>query len=370
MVVIGFLRFATELISSKHGRHSMDRTSHSASGLLLFKLLCGFIQVIVERCITDEKIQVVVSGGPIDGAYEMMLKPLSLCMGLMRICVSENNFVPFGAMWFYKDETYDNTLLGLLRMLSVFPSSIFREYTKVSNEILRLLRGIVEEQVYHPVVKLSTQEVETILYFVIGRCEDVDIPTSQLLHGMSFLGFVAEMIRDVKELSQNPLPLSLGGCSAGMLGGNSTNTPPRSPVPSAYYVASPDGHGGTLSSMSGTPGGALQRAGSARSLRAVRREFAKLLEPLQGLWPALIRVAMQIVVSQDRAISVSCGVIFPIFEAHPPFWYEFVENFVQGYPMGKQDAVRDAMATLSNGGTSSEAFFSEIFPFRQKMREL
>eukprot|EP00796_Vickermania_ingenoplastis_P003948 gene3948-2811_t len=367
IVIISFLRFAMDFISSKHGRNAMDRSSHSANGLLLFKIMCSFIQQIIERCITDEKIQMVVQGGPIDGAYEMMLKPLSLSMAVLRICVNEN-FVPFGAMWFYSDETYDNTLLGLLRMLSVFPYNIFKEYRKVSSEILRLLRSIAEEQTYHPIVKLSTPELETILNFAINRCEDVSIATGELLHGMSFLVFIAEMIRDVKDLSSQQGQLPMLG--AGGVGMNSlTSTPPRSPIPSSYYVPGPDGQ--NLSLSSGTPGGTrINRTGSARSLRSVRRDLARLLEPIQGLWTALIRVAMNIIVTQDRAISCSCGVVFPIFETHPPFWFEFVEGFVQSYPSAKQAVVRDALALLSNAGTTSETFFSEVFSFRQKMREL
>lgn len=360
MVIISFLRFAGELITSKHGHNLMDRTSHSATGLLLFKVICSFIQQIVERCITDDKIRMVTSGGPVDGAYEVMLKPLSLCMSLMRVCVVEN-FVPFGAMWFYQDDTYDNTLLGLLRMITVFPSSIFKEYGKVSMEVLKLLRGITDEQTYHPLVKLSTPELEGIFNFVVERCEDVSLATAPLLHGMTFLSFIAELIKDVKELSS-------GAGSQGVMAPNPsrTTTPPRSPIPS-YYLGS---DGLSLSSVSPGQQRHASRTGSARSLRSVRRALAQSIEPMQGLWTTLIHVGMNVIVSQDRAISASCSVVYPIFEAHPPFWYEFVENFVSSYPAAKQPLVRDVLALLSNSSGSSEAFFSEVFSFRQKMREI
>lgn len=373
LVIISFLRFLSELIMSKHSHYLLDRSVHSANGLMLFKVVCKFIQQIVERCITDENIQVVVSScGPSDGAYVMMLKPLSLCMGLLRICVVEH-FVPFGAMWFYQDDTYDKTLLGLLRMLAVFPNRIFKEYPKVSKEILRLLRGVAEENVYHPLEKLSTEELQTVLFFVINRCEDVMLPTDQLLNGISFLSFIAEFIVDVKKL------LATGGSqqgweergsSFGNNGGRTAiedeggHTPPPASQPSAYYAY------GMLSSVSGTGGLKNGQPGISRPIRAVRRMLASRLEPIADLWTSLIRVGIGVIVHQDRAVSASCGVVFPILEAHPPFWYEFCEQFIATYPIAKQASVRDALAALTAGATTSEAFFSEVFSFRQTMRDL
>lgn len=373
LVITSFLRFVSELLMSKHSHYILDRSAHSANGLLLFKVICGFIQQIVERCITDEKVQLVVSSnGPSDGAYTMMLKPLSLCMGLLRICVMEN-FVPFGAMWFYKDDTYDKTLLGLLRMLVVFPDRVFREYPKVSKEILRLLRGVGEEKVYHPLEKLSTEELQTVLLFAVNRCEDVMLPTDQLLHAVSFLTFIAEFIVDVKKLGSSRgnqhewggvgLPDGENGAPTTIHNGGGS-TPPPSPQPSSYYLD------GMLSSASGTPGGRSSLAGISRPIRAVRKVIASRLQPIEGLWTNLVRVCMGIIVHQDRAVSASCAVVYPIFEAHPPFWYEFCEQFVLSYPMAKRAAVRDALAALTTSSTSSEYFFSEVFAFRLKMREL
>lgn len=373
LVIISFLRFVEELLLFRHDHHFLGSISHSSSGLLLFTAVCGFIQQIVERCITDEKVQMVVSaGGPVDGAYTMMLKPLSLCMGLLRTCVTEN-FVPFGAMWFYHDDTYDKTLLGLLRMLAVFPDRIFKEYVKVSKEILKLLSGVADEKVYHPLEKLSTEELQTILFFVVNRCEDVRLPTEQLLHSLRFLSFIAEFIRDVKNLVVNGRDGKAWqqGSSSGEENGSRTplagtlgSTPPPTPQPSSYYV------NGVISSISGTIGGAGGEAGTSRAFRAVRETIARNLQPITGLWTELIRVSMNVIVFQGRDVVSCCSVIFPIVESNPPSWYEFCDQFVQGYAPAKQSVVRDSLASLTENATICESFTSEMYRFRHAMREV
>lgn len=373
LVIISFLRFVQELLLSRHDYHLLNSSSHSSSGLLLFTTVCGFIQQIVQRCITDEKVQMVVSScGPVDGAYTMMLKPLSLCMGLLRTCVTEN-FVPFGAMWYYHDDTYDKTLLGLLRMLVVFPDRIFKEYNKVPREILRLLHGVATEKVYHPFEKLSTEELQTILFFVVNRCEDVGTPVDQLLHGLFFLKFISGFIRDVKNLLPNERDgktwqqsLSSGGENgngtpiAGTLGG----TPLPTPQPSSYYV------NGVVSSISGTLGGVDGEGGTSRALRAVRETIARRLQPITGLWTELIRLSMSLIVFKGNDILSNCNIIFSIVEADPPSWYEFCDQFVQGYAPAKQSVVRDALASLNENATSYDSFTSEMQRFRQTMREV
>ncbi|CCW65196.1 unnamed protein product [Phytomonas sp. EM1] len=79
---------------------------------------------------------------------------------------------------------------------------------------------------------------------------------------------------------------------------------------------------------------------------------------------------MGIIVCQDRALSGSCAVIYPILETHPPFWFEFVESFVSSYPKHKHQKIREALSLLTNASESYEKFFSEVFAFRQMMRAL
>lgn len=377
LVVISFLRFANLLVASKRAQFYSERHSHSCTGLVLFKVLSNFIQQIIGKCITDDKVQVIVSGGPIDGVYEMMLKPLLLSMMLLSTFVADD-IAPFGAMWFYNDETYDNTLLGLLRMLPVFPSRVFKEYPKMADEAVLLLSSITVAHAFYPLVKLSSSELESILNFVIERCEDVDLRSVTLTRGLTFLQFIADMIRDVKELSTLPVG-SVGHMNLPEGGGRgvspvptSTTTPPRSPGASSYYV---DGVPYVSLSSTTIPHNdtgiqRCQRTVSVRSVRAARRGLAQLLEPIQGLWTALIRVAMNVIVHQDRALSTSCSVLYPIFDAHPPFWYEFCEEFSQSYPRDKQPAVRDALAALSKQAQASEGFYTEMLTFRRKLRDL
>ncbi|CCW71978.1 unnamed protein product, partial [Phytomonas sp. Hart1] len=88
------------------------------------------------------------------------------------------------------------------------------------------------------------------------------------------------------------------------------------------------------------------------------------------LWQRLLAAAMGIIVCQDRALSGCCSVIYPILETHPPFWYAFIENFVEGYPKHKHPAIREALSLLTNASESYEKFFFEVFTFRQMMRAL
>lgn len=355
MVIVSFLRWMIGMVDNRGGRVCLHGCgNHSALGLMLFKHLCCFIQQIVERCITEEHIQAVTQGDAVvDGAYELMMKPLALSMTCMRKCVGDTLF-PFGAMWFYNDDTYDVTLLGLLRMLVVFPPTLLKQYNKVSYSVVDLLRAVSETDCFLPLAKLSMSDMQTIIGFVVSICENVDTQTGTLLHALSFLAYISGFLREVKELTVSP--------ALGPMG--STGTPPP-PAPSSYLIAG--------SRISGTPGGLCGNSGSrtqSRSTRLAREAVAHILHPIQDLWLRLITVAMNVIVCQDRALSVSCSVVYPIFEAHPPFWHEFVDAFVPTYPERKQAQVREALATLSSASDSQERFFSEVFTFRQTLRNL
>ncbi|KAK7194356.1 hypothetical protein NESM_000351300 [Novymonas esmeraldas] len=367
MVVISFLRFLEELVAQMGGRTSLPCcTAHSSCGLMLFKHVCALIQNIIEHRITDQQIQRVTNvagGGMVDGAYDAMLKPLALSLSLLRRSI-QGGFVPLGAMFFYKDETYDNVLLGLLRMVGVFPFVYFKEYPKVSYAVVNVLRTVTEEFAYRPLQRLDAGELEKLISFVVYLCEDVDTQTGTLLHGLSFLSFIAGLIREVKALStQNVSPA---------LEARGRPTPPPSPtqLPSSY--AGPSGRlSGTSGSFGGRPGGGGRGGASAtRATRYTREALAVTLEPFNSLWERLISVAMNVIVCQDRALSVSCAVVYPVFEVHPPFWYAFVESFVRTYPERKQPLVREALSTLSHAAESQDKFFSEVFAFRQSMRNL
>ncbi|CBZ28012.1 conserved hypothetical protein [Leishmania mexicana MHOM/GT/2001/U1103] len=371
MVIVSLLRFLEELVSQMGGRCTLACcTAHSSSGLMLFKHMCSLIQSIIEQCITDEHIQRVSSaggGGMVDGAYDMMLKPLALSLSVLRKSI-QGGFVPLGAMAFYHDETYDNVLLGLLRMVGVFPFVYFREYPKVPYAVVNMLRTVTEEFAYRPLMSLDASELEKLISFVVYLCEDVDTQTGTLLHGLSFLSFIAGLIREVKALSTQTVSPALEARPHG--------TPPPSPMQLPSFYASPSGRlSGTPGSLGGrSGGGAGGRSGAGasapRATRMAREALARTLEPFNSLWERLISVAMNVIVCQDRALSVSCAVVYPIFEVHPPFWYSFVENFVRTYPERKQPMVREALSTLSHAAESQDKFFSEVFTFRQTMRNL
>ncbi|CBZ35078.1 hypothetical protein, conserved [Leishmania donovani] len=371
MVIVSFLRFLEELVSQMGGRCTLPCcTAHSSCGLMLFKHMCSLMQSIIEQCITEEHIQRVSSaggGGMVDGAYDMMLKPLALSLSVLRKSI-QGGFVPLGAMAFYHDETYDNVLLGLLRMVGVFPFVYFREYPKVPYAVVNMLRTVTEEFAYRPLMSLDASELEKLISFVVYLCEDVDTQTGTLLHGLSFLSFIAGLIREVKALSTQAVSPALEARTHG--------TPPPSPMQLPSFYASPSGRlSGTPGSLGGrSGGGAGGRSGcgasAPRATRLAREALARTLEPFNSLWERLISVAMNVIVCQDRALSVSCAVVYPIFEVHPPFWYSFVENFVRTYPERKQPMVREALSTLSHAAESQDKFFSEVFTFRQTMRNL
>ncbi|KPA74193.1 hypothetical protein ABB37_09450 [Leptomonas pyrrhocoris] len=373
MVIVSFLRFLEELVTHIGGRYTLPCcTAHNSCGLLLFRHICTLMQSVIERCVTDEHIQRVTSQGSgemADGAYEMMLKPLALSFSVLRKCI-QGGFVPLGAMYYYSDDTYDNMLLGMLRMMGVFPFIYFKEYSKVSYAVVNMLRTVTEEFAFLPLTKLDAGELEKVISFVVYLCEDVDTQTGTLLHGLSFLSFIAGLIREVKALSTQAVSPAMDARTRGMSG-----TPPPSPMQLPSFYANPSGR------LSGTPGSIGGRSGGGaggrsagpnppRSTRLAREALARTLEPFSSLWERLISVAMNVIVCQDRALSVSCAVVYPIFETHPPFWFSFVENFVRTYPDRKQNTVREALSTLSHAAESQDKFFSEVFTFRQAMRNL
>ncbi|KAG5501972.1 hypothetical protein JKF63_04243 [Porcisia hertigi] len=371
MVIISFLRFLEELVTQMGDRCTLPCcTAHSSCGLMLFKHMCSIIQAIIEQCITDEHIQRVSNvggGGMVNGAYDMMLKPLALSMSVLRKSI-QGGFVPLGAMTFYHDDTYDNVLLGLLRMVGVFPFVYFTEYPKVPYAVVNMLRTVTEEFAYRPLMSLDASELEKLISFVVYLCEDVDTQTGTLLHGLSFLSFIAGLIREVKALSTQTVSPALEARPHG--------TPPLSPMQMPSFYASPSGRlSGTPGSLGGRSGGAPSGrpgggAAAPRATRLARETLARTLEPFNSLWERLISVAMNVIVCQDRALSVSCAVVYPIFEVHPPFWYSFVDNFVLIYPERKRPMVREALSTLSHAAESQDKFFSEVFTFRQAMRSL
>lgn len=129
--------------------------NHTIRGLRVFKQLCAYIQLIIQRCITDAHVQAVSAGQMLDGAYTMMIKPLILSMNCLDRCLS-SGFVPLGAMWFYNDYTYDETLLGLLRMINVFPKPLMKQYYRVPLAVTNLMQSMVEDDAYRPLVGLNT----------------------------------------------------------------------------------------------------------------------------------------------------------------------------------------------------------------------
>lgn len=375
MVTISFLRFMEALLEQCGSRYAMPcGPALSSCGLLLFKHICSSIQSIIEGCITDEQLMRVRSGaGIVDGAYETMMKPLALAISCLHKCI-KGGFVPFGAMWFYNDDTYDAVLLGLLRMLGVFPLTYYKEYPKVAAAVLRLLSAVVEDNAFRPLTQLDAGELEQIVSLVVYLCEDIDTQTSTLANGLSFLAFIAGLIRDVKAISTNTVSPIVGAMASGT--GSGGGTPPPSPMQLPSFYATPSGR---LSGTPGRSGGGNGGNGShhsrsngamSRSVRLSRAALARTLEPFSSLWERLLSVAMNVVVCQDRLVGASCAIVFPIIETHPPFWYQFVEHFVLNYPSRKQPGVREALSTLSNVSETQDRLTSDMYTLRQQMRNL
>lgn len=372
IVTTSFLRLMIEMVNTRGGRMVLPGLAHhSVLGLSLFKNMCQFIRQVVERCITEEKIRLASqAGAAADSAHDLMMKPLCLAMTCLRKCVGDG-VVPLGAMWFYQDDTYDATLLGLLRMLVVFPVSLFKLYPETTFAVVDLLRTICEDDSYQPLARLSADDLQVVLNFVIAVCEDTDTQTGTLIHGLSFLGFVAGFVRDVKALSLSPA-LRAGTSPTALPGTH--HTPPPTPMQLPQYYAIPGGGG----RLSGTPGRQNPSANDgspggrppSRLAREARAALARTLAPMSDLWLKLISVGMSVIVLQDRAMSASCTVVYPIMEAYPPFWQQFVDSFVPTYPQVKQEKVREALSVLFNAAESSERFFSEVFTLRQTLRNL
>jgi hypothetical protein len=305
---------------------------------MLFKFLCRMLQDVLAVTITDAQLQQVSGGSIPDGVYRHLLKPLWLSMDIVKKCL-HGDFVPFGAMQLYKDDCFEVTVLGIFRMMSVFPFGLFRQYTKASFAVLDLLRSMTELHVISPLASMSADELSHTIQFAIFVCSDIDTSTGALLHGLSFLSFIAQLVGTVKVMVTSPslTPADLSG------------------------AGSPGSGCSTASSAA---------KGSPRSSRRLREAIAKTLAPHTDLWTTLIHTAMSVIVCQDRALSVCCSVVYPIFEADPGFWYQFANEFVSTYPERKQAAVQTALSELSNAGESQDKFFAEVFVFRNKMRSL
>ena len=326
-VAISLLRFTSELVTaSRMGKVNLPTSCHSPSGVLLFKFVCNIIQTVLGVSITNDKILQVQQGVQVDGAYQMMLKPLLLCMEAMRKCI-HGDFVPFGAMTMYNDTSFDDTVSGLFRLLTVFPAFFFTQYKKVGFAAMDLLRSMTEGQVFTPLAAMSGDEVVALIHLTVTICNESETQTSTLLYGMSFLSFIASLIQLVKRAVQE-----------------TSGTPSMRP--------------------------AQPLKAQSRSSQRIKDTIARAIAPHSSIWSLMISCAMGIITNQDRALSVASQTVYPIFEAEPSFWFEFTETFLQSYPEGKRGSVSDALGALANAAESQEKFFSEVFVFRNRIRAL
>ncbi|PWU94981.1 hypothetical protein TcG_04714 [Trypanosoma cruzi] len=349
VIVNALMRFLCELVATgRYGRFYLRPSGNSAVGLVLFVNLCAFIEKAEEAVFSDYRIASIAESS---SDYEKTLKPWMLSMNIMTKCI-RGSFVPFGAMMYYNDRKYENNAFHLVRKLTMLEPNVFREHAKFRAAALDLLRSMTEEQLYFPLTHLESNELLKLVEIVVSICEDVDTPPDVLLHGLSFLGFIAGLVRDVKVILFTPTMQPSRGDAA---------APPPLSLSHSFVPS--------LSSPS-----PASRAGQAspqsRFTREANGKLAHLLAPHQELWQHLISVAMGIIAYRDHAVSASSGVVYPIFEAHPPFWYNFVEQFVASYPKRKQLGIREALSILTNASESQEKFFSEVFTFRQALRRL
>ena len=246
-------------------------------------------------------------------------------MESMRKCI-HGDFVPFGAMTYYADTSFDDTIGGLFRLLIVFPAFFFTQYKKVGFAAMDLLRSMTECQVFTPLASISGEDIVALVHLTITICNESDTQTSTLLYGMSFLAFIAGLIPLVKKVVQE---------------------------------------------ATGTPTSAMRAQSmkaQSRSSQRIKESIARSIAPHSSIWSSMIACAMGVITNQDRALSVASQVVFPIFEEEPSFWFEFTQTFLQGYPEAKRRGVNEALGTLANAAESQEKFFSEVFVFRTRIR--
>lgn len=349
VVVTALMRFLCELVTNgRCGRLNVPSSSNSAVGLMLFKSLCTLIEKVEEVTFSDYHVA-ALSG--LSTEYDKTLKPWMLSMEIMKKCV-QGSFVSFGAMLFYNDKTFENCALSLVRKLTHVGPNVFKEHVKFTAMALDLLRLLTEENLYFPLRHLKSDELVALVGTVILICEDVDTTSGVLLYGLSFLAFIAGLVQEVKAIVLTPMLLPTEG-----------NTPPP-PAPPLLHEFVPN-----INVSMTSPRGCQSRR-LPRFAQEVREQLARLLAPHQDLWQRLISLAMNIITFRDRAVSASSAVVYPIFEAHPPFWFGFVEQFVASYPEQQQAGVREALSLLTNASDSKEKFFSEVFSFRQAIRRV
>lgn len=404
-VLIAFLHFFDDILSHCDRDCSLTSDHHSVFGLRIFKQVSAYIQQIVERCITDDHIENATRGNAVmDGAYDTMLKPLMLCMRCLRSCV-HGGYVPFGAMTFYQDNVYENTLLGLLRMLAVFPVYVLKEYDKVPRAITALLRVVVADNCYRPLAYLAPHELRWLVDFVSSLCEDSDTSLDLLRDSMHFLAFVSGFVKDAPSLSQQSASAAGTTDEQGSGNGSNNNNNNNSMSNNNINVANGmDGGGSSLLSqqqqqqrsctplrtcsassqampsmylspgtgrISGTPAdgggaGASQGYGSRsklamREVRMVRMAIAHILDSAQPpLWPRLITVAMSVMTCRERFAEPVCEVVYPILEVYPPFWYDFVDVFVRSFAERKQAKVKELLSNLTDSLSAYDTFAREL----------
>lgn len=336
IITISLLRFVIELVTppTSYGRLHIPSSSHSAAGVLLFKFIAEVMRNVLTCSINDEMVQRVSSGGHVDNAYTFMLKPIFLCMIGMKRCIT-GDFVPFGAMALYQDSCYDDTVVGMCRLLAVFPLYLFSQYTKATTAVMDLLRAMTDQEVYSPLAAMNEEDILTLVEFALVIASDTETPSGPLLHALSFLQFIAGLIRECKTLMEER-----------QRGAHNMGTPSHSQAAS---------HTGR--SMN-------------KSNRHTRARIAEVLVNMPNLWNRLVDVAMNIVTFQDRALSACCEIVFPIFDADTVFWNAYSEKFINNYPVEKQGEAGKALAALGNAATTKEKFFSEIFVFRSTLRKL
>ena len=355
-VTISLLRFVGELVNppTAYGRVNVSAATHSATGVLLFKFVAQMVQNVLTSSINDQMIAKVESGTcNADVAYEYMLKPIFLCMQTVRRCIN-GDFVPFGAMTFYRDPVYDDTVVGMCRLLAVFPLYLFTFYPKVTAEAMDLLRSMTESQVFSPLACMNQSDLVTLIEFAIAIATNIDTKISPLLHSLGFLGFIAGLVKPTKALLEKRQAAAMG---TPQLGGVS---PSHGPIGMAPTAGQTDGN-----SAGGSATSAL-----LRSSRHVKEKIAERLVDMPNLWGRLITTAMNIVVCQDRGLSACSQVVFQIFEADPIFWTNFANEFVLSYREEKRQAVAEAITALGNASDTQDKFFSEIFVFRSTIRKI
>lgn len=315
-----FMKFLLQLVSPPphHSKVQVPGSHHNPAGIYLFQ----FVATMAQSVLSGLEGPTLTTGTdlPIE-LYPTALKPLAVAMDICRRCVT-GEFCPFGAMQLYGDTKFEDTVVGIIRMLRVYPADVFRQFPKVHLAFNALLRAIIEHKVYVPLTHMTYEELLFVIDYAMQSAENVDEKSMVLSGSLTVLSFFASIFGDIRRQRN----------------GLSTMGSPSSP---------------------------------SRALRCSVEVIAKTMSEGgadDSIFQRIVVAAMSVVNLQDRCLSNASSCVFPIFEADPQMWEQYSQHLVASHPAEKQEKVSALLRELGSGVTTADKFFTNIISFRMGMR--